>query len=130
MIPSGYTVMAFLSENVTLACEIFGYFPRTLPTITWQFRSEDIDFASGLYSMSTRPGSAYIQNGGESAIPSVINELTISLQSSSMFGIYTCQGPRFKIFEVREAPGGGGEGEFVFTHTSMFSVKHVCCDCM
>ena len=108
--------MATMPENVTLACEIFGYFPPTLPSIIWQFRGVDIDLTSDLYSVSTHPGSTYIQNGGEITIPSVISKLTIFLQNSSTFGVYICQGPRAKLFEVREdsrgGGGGGGGGEF------------------
>ena len=92
---AGSTAAPLLS-NITLACEMHGYFPpppSPLPEIMWLRGSDPVDLSSGSYSVSTREGSALIQNGGETTLPSVISELEIFVQDESVYGTYLCRCP-------------------------------------
>ena len=85
------SVIAELLDNVTVACEIYGYFPPELPEIVWRFvATGGGDFIDLSDQATLLEGSRFIQNGGESPIPSVISELTISSISNSDGGTYTC----------------------------------------
>lgn len=81
------TVQVSLLDNVTLACEIYGFFPSDLPEITWLFDNQEVD--SG--DVTVREGSRSIQNGGNDVIPSVISELMVYVDDSSSLGQYSCQ---------------------------------------
>ena len=88
------TVRVPLQGNVKLACEIRGYFPPdVLPQITWQVGNENVeDLNSTLYRVSTGPGSGFIQNGGDNVIASVVSELAIIAEDSSVFETtFLCQ---------------------------------------
>ena len=84
------SVTAELLDNVTMACEIYGYFPPELPEIVWRFVAAGEDSIDLSDQATSLEGSRFIQNGGESPIPSVISELTISNISNSDGGAYTC----------------------------------------
>ena len=85
------SVTSELLDNVTMACEIYGYFPPELPEIVWRFvAASGGDFTDLSNQATLLEGSRFIQNGGESPIPSVISELTISNISNSDGGTYTC----------------------------------------
>ena len=84
------SVTAELLDYVTMACEIYGYFPPELPEIVWRFVAAGEDSIDLSDQATLLEGSRFIQNGGESPIPSVISELTISNISNSDEGTYTC----------------------------------------
>ena len=83
------SVTAELLDNVTMACEIYGYFPPELPEIVWRFVAAGEDSIDLSDQATLLEGSRFIQNG-ESPIPSVISELTIFNISNSDEGTYTC----------------------------------------
>lgn len=96
---------AEFNSEVTLSCEIYGYFAPELPEIVW-IRSEDVigpDNQNSYYSISTREGNRFIQNGGSEFRASVISTLSFTFRDNSTYGIYFCQiGDKEKIFQVVE----------------------------
>lgn len=84
-----------------MACEISGYFPPGQPEITWMFDDIEITGNTDSFNISTRPGSGFIQNGGENVIPSIISELSVFIEDSSYFSTYVCQtGSNIQIFNL------------------------------
>lgn len=50
-----------------------------------------MELTTDAYDIVTRPGSSFIQNGGEDVRPGVISELNILIEDATMFGVYDCQ---------------------------------------
>ena len=82
-----------VQQNVMMECEQYGYFGRTVPTITWFLGNDEID-ADPTYTITTRPGTKFIQSGGETADPSVISQLSFFAEDESLSGTYICQAGR------------------------------------
>ena len=83
----------------------YGYFPPELPEIVWRLIAAGEDSIDLSDQATLLEGSRFIQNGGESPIPSVISELTISNISNSDEGAYTChsfQEVEVLLFQVRK----------------------------
>ena len=84
------TIEVSLLENVTLACEMYGYFTPNLPEIIWLFEGQELVMDTS-YSVTTKEGDRTIQNGGNDVISSVISELIVHVDDSVLLGQYSCQ---------------------------------------
>ncbi len=103
------SVSAALLEEVTLACEIFGYFGADIPSVIWRHNNIDLENDDPLFNITTSDGTRLIQNGGDSPIPSVVSILSIFLNDSSEFGQYLCigeDGARSMIITQPDTPSG------------------------
>ena len=124
--------MVPLLDNVTMACEISGYFPPGQPQITWTFDNTDITD-----NIVTRDGSGFIQNGEEDVIASIVSELSIFIEDSSYFGPYVCQAssgstPKFKFFMVgpisdsSDSMSSDGEGMYKLVRLLQYGGADSC----
>ncbi len=86
------SVSAALLEEVSLACEVFGYFGADIPSVIWRHNNIDLKNDDPFFNITTSDGTRLIQNGGDSPIPSVVSILGIFLNDSSEFGQYLCIG--------------------------------------
>lgn len=107
---------------MTLACEIYGYFPPDLPEIEWLLNNGDL-VDSTSYEVTTKEGSRYIQNGGNDVIPSVISELEVQLSDRSVLGQYSCRIPGHATVNVTLI-GRIEAGEYNL-YTKMFQCRGV-----
>ena len=83
------TELAVVLDNVTLECELYGYFD-TVPPITWNFGDLSIPLDNPTYTITTRDGDKFIQDGGETIRPSVISTLSFLAEDESLSGRYVC----------------------------------------
>ncbi len=102
-------VSAALLEEVSLACEVFGYFGADIPSVIWRHNNIDLENDDPLFNITTSDGTRLIQNGGNSPIPSVVSILSIFLNDSSELGQYLCigeNGARSMTITQLEPPSG------------------------
>ena len=75
--------------SATLSCELYGYFARQPPTITWNFGS-DVLMNDSVFTITVQDGSRMIQNGGDTPRPSMRSVLTINRPNRTHEGSYNC----------------------------------------
>ena len=73
----------------TLSCELYGYLPKQLPTIVWNFHNDNLTDDS-VFTITTEDGRHMIQNGGTTTRPSVRSLLTINRPNVTHEGNYSC----------------------------------------
>ena len=75
--------------SANLSCELYGYYMRQLPTITWKF-SNDVLMNDSVFTITVQDGSHMIQNGYDTPLPSLSSVLTINDPNETNEGSYIC----------------------------------------
>ena len=89
MLASSSNTTVTTDSSATLSCELYGYLTNSLPTIVWNFGSDQLTDDS-VFTITTEDGSRMIQNGGTTPRPSVRSLLTINRPMTTHEGTYIC----------------------------------------
>jgi len=116
-------------SSANLSCELYGYFMRQPPTITWNFGS-DVLMNDSVFTITVQGGSHMIQNGGDTPKSSMKSVLTIDHPSRTPEGSYICSvGGRLNAITLQGIMSSNIVTAYVFCSFQLYYIFAVLCIC-